>query len=87
MTKKEVIKGAVKVALCCGCSTIVGNIVQFTSSAAPMGVTKGLCVNLSSFVLSSMLTEKAWEYADLKIDQLEAELKKMSEEDKNAVQK
>lgn len=83
MTKKEVFKGATKVVICCGTSTIINNIVQSTSNVARLGTVKGLCVNVTSFVISSMLSEKLCDYTDLKIDQFEEELKKLSEEDKN----
>lgn len=85
MTKKEVFKGATKLVISCGTTTIINNIVQSTSNVVRMGTVKALCVNISSFVISAMLSEKVCEYTDMKIDQFEEELIKLSKEEKDAV--
>lgn len=81
MSKIEVVKGATKFVVSVGVGAIVTNAVAFTTPVLAVGVLKRAAIGVGSFVLSSMLSDKAGEYTDEKIDEVVEEIKKLSEED------
>lgn len=79
MEKKEVlktVKQVVTVVVSAGVGAIVGNAVRHTSPA-DMGLFKKACVGVGSLVLGSMLSDKASEYTDAKIDETVEEVQNM----------
>lgn len=81
MSKIEVFKGATKFVVSIGVGAIVTNAVSFTTPVLAIGMLKRAAIGLGSFVLSSMVSEKATDYTDEKIDEFVEELKKLTEED------
>lgn len=82
MTKKEILKGTVKLAVSFGVGCIMTNAVAFTTPILAMGVIKRAAIGVGSFVLSCMVSDKAADYTDEKIDEIEEEVRKFVEEDK-----
>ena len=82
MKKIEVFKGATKFVVAVGVGAIVSNAVAFTTPALAIGVFKRAAISIGSFVLSSMVSEKACDYTDEKIDLCLEELKKLEEDSK-----
>lgn len=80
MTKKEVLKGAVKLAVSFGVGCIMTNAVAFTTPVIAMGVVKKAAIGVGSFVLSCMVSDKAADYTDEKIDEIEGEVRKFIED-------
>lgn len=88
MTKLEVVKGATKFVVSVGVGAIVSNAVAFTTPVLAVGVLKKAAIGVGSFVLSSMLSDKAGEYTDQKIDEFVDEMKKLgNDEDSKEVEK
>lgn len=88
MSKVDVFKGATKFVVSIGVGAIVTNAVTFTTPVLAVGVMKKAAIGVGSFVLGSMLSEKAGEYTDQKIDDALEEIKKqLSEEDQKEVKK
>lgn len=85
MTKKEAIKGVTKLALCFGTTTIVSNTVKHAFYVTRMTTIQSICVSVATAIISGMACEKLCEYTDMKIDQFEEELVRLSEEDKKRV--
>lgn len=85
MTKLEVTKGAVKFVVSVGVGAIISNAVAFTTPVMAISVLKKAAIGCGSFVLSAMVSEKASDYADKKIDEYVDELKKLVEEDTEKV--
>lgn len=88
MTKKEILKSGVKLLVSFGVGTIVTNAVAFTTPVIAMGLFKKAAVSVGSFVLSAMVSDKATEYTDEKIDEVMEETQKFmadNEEDKEVV--
>lgn len=81
MSKIEVIKGATKFIVSIGVGSIVTNAVAFTTPVLAVGVLKKAAIGVGSFVLSAMVSEKATDYTDEKIDEAVDELKKLAKED------
>lgn len=81
MTKIDALKAASKLVVSIGVGAIVSNAVTFTTPVLAMGLLKRAAVGVGSFVLSCMVSEKACDYTDEKIDAAVVELQKMSEED------
>ena len=67
MKKLEAIKTASQIIVSVGVGAIVGNAVKITTPGN-LGLVKKICVGVGSFVLSNMVSEKAIEYVDEKID-------------------
>lgn len=79
MEEKKALNGLKTIAtivVSAGATVIVGNAVRFTTPET-IGAIKKACVGFGTLVLGSMLADKASEYTEQKIDQAEAEVKKM----------
>ena len=87
MSKIEVIKRATKFVVSVGVGAIVTNAVTFTTPVLTVGVMKKAAISVGSFVLGAMLSEKATDYTDEKIDEFVDEVRKLTEEEKKEVQK
>lgn len=70
MTKLEAVKGASKIVVGVGVGAIVGNAVAFTTPAIGVGLLMRGAISVGSFVLSNMVSDKAVNYADEKIDEI-----------------
>lgn len=81
MSKIDIIKGATKFVVSVGVGSIVSNAVAFTTPVMAVGVLKKAAIGVGSFVLSSMLSDKAGEYTDEKIDEIVEEVRKLGEEE------
>lgn len=81
MTKLELLKAGSKFVVSVGVGAIVTNAVAFTTPVLAVGVLKKAAIGVGSFVLSAMLSDKAADYADEKIDEAVEELKKLVEEE------
>lgn len=81
MKKKEIIKGAVKLVAASGVGMIVTNAVTFTTPVIGMSLLRKGLISIGSFVLSTMVSEKACAYTDEKMDQAYDELVKLAEEE------
>lgn len=82
MTKLDVVKAGTKFVVSVGVGAIVTNAVAFTTPVLAVGVLKKAAIGVGSFVLSAMLSDKATEYTDEKIDEAVEELKNISNEGK-----
>lgn len=82
MTKKDILKTCIKLGVSFGVGCIMTNAVAFTTPVLALGVAKRAAIGLGSFVLSSMVSEKATDYTDEKIDEIEEEVRKFIEENK-----
>lgn len=82
MTKLDVLKGATKFVVSVGVGSIVTNAIAFTTPVLAVGVLKKAAIGVGSFVLSAMLSDKATEYTDEKIDEVVEEVRKLSDEEK-----
>lgn len=80
MNKIDVLKGATKFVVSVGVGAIVSNAVAFTTPVLAVGVLKRAAIGVGSFVLSAMVSEKATDYTDEKIDEAVEELKKLADE-------
>lgn len=87
MSKIDVLKGATKFVVSVGVGSIVSNAVAFTTPVLAVGVLKKAAIGVGSFVLSAMLSDKAGDYTDEKIDELIDEIKKLDDENVKEVQK
>lgn len=83
LTKLELFKGATKFVVSVGVGAIVSNAVAFTTPVLAVGVLKKAAIGVGSLVLSAMISDKATDYTDEKIDEIVEEAKKLSEEEKN----
>lgn len=82
MKKEEVLKTGkqiVTIVVSAGVGAIVANAVKMTTPINT-GTLKKLCIGTGSFVLGSMLSEKATDYTDEKIDEMASQVKEMFEE-------
>lgn len=82
MTKLELVKAGSKFVVSIGVGAIVTNAVAFTTPVLAVGVLKKAAIGVGSFVLSAMLSDKAVDYTDEKIDECVEELKKLTLEEK-----
>lgn len=82
MSKIDIIKGATKFVVSVGVGSIVTNAVAFTTPVLAIGVLKKAAIGVGSFVLSAMLSDKASEYTDEKIDEIVEEVGKLGVEEK-----
>lgn len=75
MKKMEIIKGISSLAVSVGVVNVISKIAK---SAAPAGTNPiiKICTTVGTFVISSMITDKAAEYTDKKIDDTVDSLKK-----------
>ena len=86
MSKIEVFKAGTKFVVSVGVGAIISNAVAFTTPVIAVGVLKKAAIGVGSFVLSSMVSDKATEYTDEKIDEFLDEIKKLTiEEDSQEV--
>lgn len=69
MKKLEIVKTIAEVVVSVGVGAIMGNAVTSTTPVNT-GRLKKLCIGLGSFVVSSMVTDKAVEYTGNKINDL-----------------
>ena len=82
MTKLEIVKGATKFVVSIGVGAIMTNAVAFTTPVLAVGVLKKAAIGVGSFVLSAMVSDKACEYTDEKIDEAVKELKELVVDEK-----
>lgn len=82
MTKLDIVKGATKFVVSVGVGSIVTNAVAFTTPVLAVGVLKKAAIGVGSLVLSAMVSEKATDYTDEKLDEFVEEVRKLTEEDK-----
>lgn len=82
MTKLELVKAGTKFVVSIGVGAIVTNAVAFTTPVLAVGVLKKAAIGVGSFVLSAMISDKAVDYTDEKIDEAVEELKKLTLEEK-----
>lgn len=81
MKKKDILNAGIQLVVSVGVGAIVSNAVAFTTPVLAVGVLKKACIGVGSFVLSSMLSDKATDYACDKVDEVLTEVKKLKEED------
>lgn len=82
MKKEEVLKTGkqiITVVVSAGVGMIVANAVKMTTPLN-VGVLKKLSIGAGSFVLGSMLSDKATEYTDQTIDKVADQVKEMFDE-------
>lgn len=87
MEKKEVLKTAkqiVTIVVSAGVGAIVGNAVKYTTPP-DMSFIKKLCVGAGTLVLGSMVSDKATEYTDRKIDETVEEVKGMLQDSEEEI--
>ena len=77
MTTKDVIKNGAKFVVSVGVGAIVGNAVAFTTPAIGVGLAMKGAISVGSFVLSNMISDKAVEYTDEKIDEIDDAVKEL----------
>ena len=70
MNALDIVKGGTKLAVSVGVGAIVGNVVAFTTPAIGVGLAMRGAIGVGSFVLSNMISDKATEYTDEKIDEV-----------------
>lgn len=83
MEKTEVlktVKQVVTIVVSVGVGAIVSNAIKHTSPP-DMSTIKKLCVGAGGLVLGSMVSDKATEYTDQKIDETAEQMKEMFKED------
>lgn len=78
MKKVEILKTAVKIIIPVGVGAIVKNGINATSPSSVSGI-KNLCIGIGAFVLSNMVSDKAVDYAEEKIDEGIKSIKEMIE--------
>lgn len=74
MTKLEMIKAGAQIVTSIGVGIIVGNAVKM-SSPAGRNILKNVCVGVGGMVLSDMVSSKACEHVETKIDAVAEQLK------------
>lgn len=79
MTKMEVVKGISQIIVSVGVGCIVGHAVRFTTPS-DIGTIKKFCVAAGSGILGSMLSDKASEYTNAKIDEIVTAVKDLTKE-------
>lgn len=79
MTKLETVKTAAKLVVSIGVGAVVGNAVKATSPNDMKAITK-LAVMLGGCVLGSMVSDKAADYTEEKIDETVETIKEGIEE-------
>lgn len=86
--KKDVLKTIKQVAVIvvtAGVGAIVGNAVKHVTPG-DTGFVKKTCIGAGSLVLAGMLSDKAGDYAEQKIDETVEEAKKMFSEDEEEIE-
>ncbi len=76
MKKIDMVKSVVKTVVFAGVEVIVLNAVSATTPSFGVGILKKVAIGVGSLVLSSMLSEKAAEYACDKVDIFVSEVEK-----------
>ncbi len=84
MTKKEILKTGAKLIVSFGVGCIVTNAVAFTTPVLALGLVKRAAIGVGSFVMSSMVSDKAADYTDEKIDEIESAVKEYLNEDEDS---
>lgn len=85
MNKLDILKGVSEVFTSIGVSAIVGNVIKLTADP-DAGKIKKVAIGFGGFVLSSLVADKAVDYANDRIDSTAASLKKIfhpADEDKD----
>lgn len=83
MNKIDLLKNGARAIVSTGVTTIITNAVMFTTPAGAMAtIIPKVCIGVSSIVLGAMVSEKATEYTDKKIDDAVELVKKTVEEEK-----
>lgn len=70
MKKMDIVKSGTKLIVSTGVGAIVGNAIACTTPIGQLGLAMGLSVKVGSFVLSSMVSDKAVEYVEKQIDEV-----------------
>lgn len=74
MNKIEMLKGGTGLILSVGVGAIVGNLIKSTTPANTRYFTKA-CISMSALVLGDLLSEKAYNHAEKKIDDTAEQIK------------
>lgn len=74
MTKLEMVKAGAQIVVSIGVGIVVGNVVK-VSSPAGRNVLKNICVGAAGLVLSDMVSDKACNHVETKIDDVANQLK------------
>lgn len=69
MKKMEIVKTVSQIVVSVGVGGIVGNAIKFTTPDK-LGLFKKVCIGLGSVVLTNMVSDKAVEYSDSKIEEI-----------------
>lgn len=76
MNKLDILKGASEILTSIGVSAIVGNVIKMTADPEG-GRIKKIAIGVGGFVLSSMVADKAVDYANERIDSTAEKLSKI----------
>lgn len=76
MNKLDILKGATEILTSIGVSAIVGNVIKLTKDP-DAGKIKKIAIGFGGFVLSSMVSDKAVDYTNERIDSTAEKLSKI----------
>ena len=69
MKKLEMVKTITQIVVSVGVGGIVGNAIKFTTPAS-VSLAKKVCIGVGSMILSNMVSDKAVQYSDQKIEDI-----------------
>ena len=69
MRKLEMVKSVTQIVVSVGVGSIVGNAIKFTTPASS-NLVKKVCIGVGSMILSNMVSDKAVQYSDQKIEDI-----------------